>query len=103
MQRFLEGDHNVCFHIGAAFGCRRAPAEPTVCGSTASAAKKRFEEIAEASPTTLKFDTAPSIASPLIKSAAGLLTLPLRRRLETACPDPIGTTLSIFLPLLRIA
>src|SRR5436305_13634354 len=103
MQRFLKGDHDVCFHIGPSLGCRTAPAEPTECGSAASAAKKRFEEIAEPSPTKLELDAAPSIASPLIKSAAGLLTLPLRRGLETAWPVPIGPKLIIFRPLLRIA
>src|SRR5436305_674583 len=103
MQRFLKGDHDVCFHIGPSLGCRTAPAEPTECGSAASAAKKRFEEIAEASPIKLELDAAPALASPLIRAAAGLLTLPLRPGLETAWPVPIGPKLIIFLPLLRIA
>src|SRR5213078_1573524 len=40
VQCFLECDHNVRFHIRAAFGCRSAPAEPAECGTTTSAAKK---------------------------------------------------------------
>src|SRR5512132_1666394 len=103
MQRFLECDHNVRFHIGAAFGCRRASAKPAECGTTASAAKKRFKEIAESSSAELELNSSAAIAAPLIKSAGLLLALPLRRRLKTAGPIPIGAELIVFLPFLRIA
>ena len=59
--------------IGAAFGCRSPSAEPAECGTTAPAAKKRFEEIAEPSSAEFEFNSATAIAAPLIKSAAGLL------------------------------
>jgi len=103
VQRFFECDHNVRFYIGAAFGCRSASAEPAECGTTAPAAKKRFEEIAEPSSAELELNSAAAVAAPLIKSAAGLLALPLRRRLETAGPVPIRAELIVFLPLFRIA
>jgi hypothetical protein len=103
VQRFLERDHNVRFYICAALGCRSASAEPAECGATASAAKKRFEEIAESSSAELELNPATAIAAPLMKSAAGLLALPLRRRLETAGPVPIRAELIVFLPLFRIA
>src|SRR5437867_355911 len=90
VQRFFECDHNIRFHIGAAFGCRSASAEPAECGTTTSAAKKSFEEIAKPSSAKLELNSAAAIAAPLIKSAAGrLLSSPLRRRLETAGPVPI--------------
>ena len=87
MQRFLECDHNVRFYVSATFGCRSASAEPAECGTTASAAKKRFEEIAEPSSAELELNSAAAVAAPLMKSAAGLLALPLRRRLKTAAAD----------------
>src|SRR5262245_54046218 len=49
LQRFLEGNHDIRFYVSAAFGCRSTSAEPAECGATSSAAKKRFEEIAEPS------------------------------------------------------
>src|SRR5258708_24472418 len=103
MQRFFECDNNARFHIGAAFGVRGAPAEPAECGTTASSAKKRFEEIAEPGSAELELNSSAAIAAPLIKPAAGLLALPLRRRLETTGPVPIRTELIVFLPLFRIA
>ena len=81
-----------------------ASAEPAECGTTAPAAEKRFEEIAEPGSAELELNSAAAIAAPLIKSAAGLLlALPLRRRLETAGPVPIRAELIVFLPLFRIA
>ena len=77
MQRFLERDHNVRFHVGATLGCRRASAESAECGTTASAAKKRFKKITESSSAELELNPAAPIAAPLMKSAAGLLALPL--------------------------
>src|SRR5512132_697562 len=103
VQRFFECDHNIRFHIGATLGCRRASAEPAECGTTTSAAKKRFEEIAEPGSAELELTSAAAIAAPLIKPAAGLLALPLRRRLETARPIPIRAKLIVLLPLFRIA
>ena len=104
MQRLLECDHNVRFYICATLGCRSASAEPAECGTTAPAAKKRFEEITEPSSAELELNPAAAIAAPLIKPAAGLLlALPLRRRLETAGPIPIRAELIVFLPLFRIA
>src|SRR5206468_10294751 len=103
MERFFKCDNNVRFHSPAAFGCRSASAEPAECGTTAPAAKKRFEEIAEPSSAELELNPAAAIAAPLIKSATGLLALPLRRRLETAGPVPIRAELIVFLPLFRIA
>jgi hypothetical protein len=103
VQRFLECDHNVSFYIGAAFGCRSAPAESAECGTAAPAAKKRFKEIAESGSTELELDPTTAIATPLIKSAARLLALPLWRWLETAGPVPICAELVVFLPLFKIA
>src|SRR5205823_8221021 len=99
---FFKSHHNVRFHIGATLGCRRASPESAECGTTAAAAKECFEEIAESSSAELKFHTA-AIATPLIKSAAWLLALPLRRRLETARPVPIRAELVVFLSLFRVA
>src|SRR5204863_1433833 len=79
-----------------------ASAKAAECRSTSSAAEKRLEEIAEAGPAKLELDST-AIAAPLIKSAAGLLSLPLWWRLETARPIPIGSKLIVFLPLLRVA
>src|SRR5438552_1236756 len=102
VQRFFQGDHNVRFHIGAAFGCRSASAKPAECGSASSSTEKCLEEIAEPGPAELELDTA-AVATPLIKSAAGLLSFPLWWWLEAALPIPIGSKLIIFLPLLRVA
>src|SRR5262249_8752780 len=104
LQRFLEGNHDIRFYVSAAFGCRSTSAEPAECGATSSAAKKRFEEIAEPSSAKLEFNSAAAIAAPLIKSASGLLlALPLRRRLKTAGPVPIRAELIILRPLFGIA
>src|SRR5262249_11404381 len=51
VQRFLERDHNVGFYIGAAFGCRSAPAESAERRTAAPTTKKRFEKIAESCST----------------------------------------------------
>src|SRR5262249_41065205 len=53
-------------------------------------------------PAELELDST-AIAAPLIKSAAGLLSLPLWWRLEPTRPIPIGSKLIVFLPLLRVA
>src|SRR6516162_9573726 len=101
MERFLERDHDVRFHIGPTLcGCT-APAKPAESRTAAPAPKKSLEEIAESSSAKLKFHTS-AIAAPLIKSAAGLLSLPLRWRLETAGPVPIRAELIVFLSLFRI-
>src|SRR5215471_3741752 len=102
VQRFLEGNHDVRFHICAALGCRSASAKTAKCRSTSSATEKRLEEIAEPSPAELELDST-AIAAPLISSAVGLLSLPLWWRLETSGPIPIGSKLIVFLPLLRVA
>src|SRR5438034_1440132 len=63
LQRFLECDHNVRFHVGATLGCRSTSAEPAEGGTTASAAKKRFKEIAESSSSELELNPAAAIAA----------------------------------------
>src|SRR4029077_8378492 len=55
------------------------------------------------SSAELELNPAAAIAAPLMKSAAGLLALPLRRRLETTGPVPLRAQLIVFLPLFRIA
>src|SRR6266704_1156270 len=47
VQRFFKRDQNVGFDIGSAFGRCFAPAESAESRAPASAAEKRFEEIAE--------------------------------------------------------
>jgi len=104
VERFLERNHNVRFHIGAAFGCCSASAKSAERGATASAAKKRFKEIAEPSSVEFELNSATAIAATLMKSAAWLLLpLPLGGRLKTAGAVPIRAELIIFLALFRIA
>src|SRR4029453_11225430 len=103
VQRFLEGNHNVRFYVGSALGCRSASAESAECRTAAPAAKKCFEEVAESGSAELELDPAAAITTPLIKPTAWLLSFPLRRRLETARPVPIGAELIVFLSLFRIA
>src|SRR5437762_6476932 len=90
MQRFLERDHDVGLDIGAAFRRRFASAESGKGRTTATAAEKRFKEIAEPCAAEFKFDTAILAAAPL----------PL---LKTARLVPARAKLVIFLPLLRVA
>jgi len=101
VQRFLERDHNVCFNIRSALGGCFASTKSAESRAAASAAEKRFEEIAESGAAELELNSA-AVTAPLIRSAAGL-TAPLRWRLESARLVPIGAELILFLALLRIA
>src|SRR5438105_15184032 len=101
VQRFLEANHDVRFNICAALGCRSASAIAAECRSTSSAAEKRLEEIAEPGPPELELDST-AIAAPLVESAAGLLSLPPWRWLETARPIPIRSKLTASLARLRL-
>src|SRR6266581_2621579 len=101
MQRFLECDHDVRFDVTPAFRCRLTSSEAAKSRSTAASAEKCFEKIAE--PGSAKFELHPVVASPLIKSAARLLSSPLRRRLKSPRLVPIRSQLIVFLSLCRIA
>src|SRR5258708_5195552 len=102
MQSFFERHHDVRFDIGPALGCSLPSAESPEGRSAAAAAEKRFKEIAEPRSAEFKFNSAVP-AAPLIKSPAGLLRSPLRRRLKSARLVPIGAQLVVFLSLFRIA
>src|SRR5438876_1216593 len=104
VQRFFKRDHDVRFDIGATLRRRLTSAKSAESRAATAAAEKRFEKIAEAGSVELELNAA-AVAAPLIKSAAGLLSLPLpvRGRLEPARSIPIGAELNIFFPFLGIA
>src|SRR5213075_1472087 len=102
MERFFEGDHDVRFDIAPAFGCRRTSDEPAESRSASAAAEKRLEEIAKPGSTKFEFDSAIG-TSVLIKSAAGLLCAPSRRRLKSARSIPIRTELIVFFAFFGVA
>src|SRR5882724_11699771 len=104
VQCFFKCDHDVGFDIGATFRCRLTSAKSTESRTAAATAEECFEEVAESRSVELELNSA-AIAAPLIKSAAGLLSLPLpaRRRLEPARSIPIRAKLIVFLALFRIA
>src|SRR4029077_13442629 len=104
VQRFFKCDHDVGFDVGAAFRRRVTSAKSAESRATAAAAEECFEEVAEAGSVELELNSA-AIAAPLIKAAAGLLSLPLpvRRWLEPARTIPISAELIVFLALLGIA
>src|SRR5204863_82961 len=101
---FFKCDHDVGFDIGATFRCRLTSAKSAESRTAAATAEKCFEEVAESGSVELELNSA-AIAAPLIKSAAGLLSLPLpaRRRLKPARTIPIRAELIVFLALLGIA
>jgi len=103
MERLFESNHDVSFHICAAGGCGLTTAESAKRRPSTSSAKKRFEKIAEPGSPELELNAAAPIATPLVKSAAWLLTFPLGAWLKTAGPIPIGAELIVFFPLFRIA
>src|SRR5438034_7489626 len=104
VQRFFKWDHDVGFDIGAALRRRLTSAKSAESRAAAATAEESFEEVAEPRSVELELNSA-AIAAPLIKSAAGLLSLPLpvRRRLEPARSIPIRAELIVFLALFRIA
>ena len=104
MQRFFEWDHDVGFDIRTALGRCLAPAKPAESGTATAAAEKCFEKVAESCSVELKLNSA-TIAAPLMKSTAGLLSLPLpvRRWLEAARAVPIGAELIVFFSFFRVA
>src|SRR5438876_11522277 len=104
VQCFFKRDHDVRFDICATLRCRLTSAKSAESRAAAPATEKCFEEVAESCAIKLELNAA-AVAAPLIKSAAGLLSLPLplRRRLEPARSIPIGAELIIFLALFRVA
>src|SRR5437763_5145108 len=102
MQRFLEGNHNVGFHVAAAL--RRNPTlpDPAESRSSAAATEECFEKVAEAGASKFEFDATVLAAAPL-KSPAALASAPLWRRLKSSRLIPIFTELIVFPPLLRVA
>src|SRR5689334_6438144 len=104
VQRFFEWYHDVRLDIRAALGRRLALAKSAESGTATAAAEKCFEKVAESCSVELKLNSA-TITTPLMISAAGLLSLPLPvwRRLEPARAIPIGAELIVFLPLFRVA
>src|SRR3977135_3217509 len=105
MERFLERDHDVGFHIAPSLGAswplsKTAAAKPT---APSAAAKELFEEIAEPGPAEFEFHPAPIARRIAAESPARLLPTPARWRLKPARLVPISAQLVVFLPLLRDA
>ena len=104
MQRFFQRNHDVGFDIGPALRCGLTSAESAESGTAATAPEERFEEIAEAGAAEFELHAA-TVASPLVKSAAGLLSFPLLPagwRLKSAGPVPIRSELIVFLALFGV-
>src|SRR5205809_1032233 len=101
VQRFFKCDHDVGFDIGAALRRRLTSAKSAESRAAAATAEESFEKVTESSSVELELNST-AVAAPLIKSAAGLLSLPLpvRRRLKTARTIPIRAELVVFLALL---
>src|SRR6266436_1706128 len=104
VQCFFKCDHDVGFDIGATFRCRLTSAKSTESRTAAATAEECFEEVAEPRSVELELNSA-AIAAPLIKSAAGLLSLPLpvRRWLEPTRTIPIRAELIVFFTLFWFA
>src|SRR6266705_6169211 len=104
VQRFFKCDHDVGFDIGAALRRRLTSAKSAESRAAAATAEECFEEVAEPRSVELELNS-PAIAAPLIKSAAGLLSLPLpvRRWLEPARTIPIRAELIRFLAFLGVS
>src|SRR5438309_2207143 len=108
MQRLFERDHDIRFDIAAALRTGLALSESAERRTSATAAEKLFEEIAEAGPAEFELHATaiPATRAPSLKSATRLTTAraPARRWLEPAARViPIRAELIVFLPLLRIA
>src|SRR5436190_13234328 len=102
MQRFLERNHNVGFHVATAL-CRNSPLpDPAESRSSAPATEKCFEKVAEAGASKFEFDPAVLAAAPL-NSPTTLAPAPLWWRLKSSRLVPTFTKLIVFPPLLRIA
>src|SRR6266404_4691649 len=104
VQRFFKCDHDVGFDIGATLRSRLTSAKSAESRAAAATAEKCFEEVAEPRSVELELNSA-AIAAPLIKSAAGLLSLPLPvgRWLEPTRTIPIRAELIVFFTLFGIA
>ena len=102
MQRFFQRDHDIGFDIRSTLRRGLTSAKSSECRAAATAAEKRFEEIAESRSPELELDPA-TIAAPLMKPTARLLRFPAGWRLEPARPIPIGAELIVFLTFFRIA
>src|SRR5207253_1109503 len=72
----FDCDHDVGLDIRTALGRCLAPAKPAESGTPTAAAEKCFEKVAESCSVELKLNSA-TITAPLMKSTAGLLSLPL--------------------------
>src|SRR5687768_13343813 len=105
MERFLQRDHDVCFHVASALRASRSLPEAAAAETTrsAAAAKERFEEITEASSAKLKFHAAPVARAIAAEAPARLLRTPSGRRLKSSWLVPIRTQLVISFPLFPIA
>src|SRR6266496_1277837 len=104
VQRFFKCDHDVGFDIGAALRRRLTSAKSAESRAAPATAEESFEKVTESSSVELELNST-AVAAPLIKSAAGLLSLPLpvRRRLKTARTIPIRAELIVFFPFLGVA
>src|SRR4030095_1249223 len=72
VESFFQSDPDIGFAVGPTFGSRLTSAESAESSPAATAAEKRFEEVAESS--SVKFELDPAVAAPaLIKSASTLL------------------------------
>src|SRR5207302_7050916 len=94
MERFFKRDQNIRFDISATLSGGFAAAESAEGGTPASAAEKRFEEIAEAGAAEFELHAAAAVTAPLMKTALGLLS-PLRRRLKSAGLVPVRAELVV--------
>jgi hypothetical protein len=101
VESLFQSDHDIGFDVGPTFSRRLTSAEPAESRSAATAAEKRFEEVAKASSAKFELHST-AVAAPLVKSAAGRLCAPLRRWLKSARLIPVGAKLVIFLSFLRI-
>ena len=105
MERFLERDHDVGFHIAPSLGASRPLSKTAAAKTTApsAAAKELFEEIAEPGPAELEFHATAITSGVAAESTARLLPAPSRRRLKPARLVPIRSQLVVFPALLGVA
>src|SRR5438045_3098996 len=102
MQRFLERNHNIGFHVAAALRRNATLPHPAESRSSAAATEECFEKVAEAGASKFEFDPTVLAAAPL-KSPATLSPAPLWWWLKSSRLVPTFTKLIVFPPLLRIA
>src|SRR5688572_616646 len=104
MERFLECNHDVGFHVASPFRASRSlPKAPSAkTALPAATAKERLKEITEARSAELEFHAASISRTVAAEASTRLLRTPSGRRLKSSRLVPVRTQIVIFFSLLRI-